>query len=236
MPFVGGQYGGGAGYGGAAGGFGGAAGLGGGAYRAGGGGDACGCDDACGAGGCGAGCGPGYDTTGVLSYVGTGGDYKQETTYTYVGQGAGDFDMVPVTTNLRPNICMCIIPLVVLLLLVPFLLYFLSQISSEPVTTTLPPIPAPTPPPPTPFPRPVLPPPAPAPRPPPPPPVIVRPPPPPPVIVRPPPPPPVIAPVTTSCPYDCNAGYFNWERGWPAGKKAYCCQTVHRGCPPAPPA
>merc|ERR1712154_678264 len=48
--------------------------------------------------------------------------------------------------------------------------------------------------------------------------------------------PPIVQPVTTSCPYDCNAGYSNWERGWPAGKKAYCCQTAHRGCPPAPPA
>merc|ERR1719242_2387820 len=97
----------------------------------------------CGAGG--AGCGTSYDTTGVLSYVGAGGDYKQETTYRFVGQGAGDFEMVPVPTNLRQNICVCIIPLILLLLLVPFLLYLLPQLSSEPATTTLPPIPAPTP-------------------------------------------------------------------------------------------
>merc|ERR1719242_2981382 len=73
-------------------------------------------------------------------------------------------------------------------------------------------------------------------RPPPAPPPIVRPPPPP--AVRPPPPPavapPPAAPVgTTSCPYDCNAGYSNWEKGWPPGKKTYCCQTAHKGCPPA---
>merc|ERR1712232_1306638 len=65
-----------------------------------------------------------------------------------------------------------------------------------------------------------------------------------PPVVRPPVPavplPPVAPPVppapvgTTSCPYDCNAGFSNWEKGWPAGKKTYCCQTVHKGCPPTP--
>merc|ERR1719401_1914300 len=106
------------------------------------GGDACGCDDACGAGGggCGtggAGCGTSYDTTGVLSYVGAGGDYKQETTYRYVGQGAGDFEMVGVPTNFRGNICLCIIPLLLLLLLVPLALLLLPQLStSDPVVTT----------------------------------------------------------------------------------------------------
>merc|ERR1711994_179467 len=63
---------------------------------------------------------------------------------------------------------------------------------------------------------------------------IMRPPPTPPVIVRPPPPPPVMALATTSCPYDCNAGYSNWEKGWPVGKKAFCCRTVRKGCPPTP--
>merc|ERR1712151_1348599 len=105
----------------------------------GGGGDDCGCGDG------GAGCGTGYDTTGVLSYVGAGGDYRQETNYRYVGQGAGDFEMVAVPTNFRTNIWVCIIPLLMLLLL-PLLLYLLPQLSSEPVTT-LPPIPVPTPPP-----------------------------------------------------------------------------------------
>merc|ERR550532_9012 len=98
---------------------------------------------ACGAGG--AGCGTAYDTTGVLSYVGAGGDYRQETNYRYVGQGAGDFEMVAVPTNFRTNICVCLIPLLLLLLLLPLLLYLLPQLSSEPVTTTLPPIPVPTP-------------------------------------------------------------------------------------------
>merc|ERR1712107_730550 len=39
---------------------------------------------------------------------------------------------------------------------------------------------------------------------------------------------------TTSCPYDCNAGYSNWEKGWPSGKKTYCCQHEHRVCPATP--
>merc|ERR1719220_1144432 len=86
-----------------------------------------------------------YDTTGVLSYVGNGGDYKQETTYRYVGQGAGDFEMVGVPTNFRSNICVCMIPLLMLLLLVPLLLYLLPQLSSEPVTTLPPVMPTPAP-------------------------------------------------------------------------------------------
>merc|ERR1712113_42735 len=81
---------------------------------------------------------------GVLSYVGAGGDYKQETTYRYVGQGAGDFEMVGVPTNFRSNIWICIIPLL-LLLLVPFLLYLLPQLSSAPETTMPPVIPTPAP-------------------------------------------------------------------------------------------
>merc|ERR1712056_67619 len=95
--------------------------------------------------GAGAGCGTNYDTTRVLSYVGAGGDYKQETTYKYVGQGAGDFEMVGVPTNFRSNICVCIIPLLLLLLLIPFLLYLLPQLSSEPVTTMPPVVPTPMP-------------------------------------------------------------------------------------------
>merc|ERR1712154_130976 len=66
----------------------------------------------------------------------------------------------------------------------------------------------------------------------PPPPAPVSRPPPPPAPIAPPPPP---APVfTTSCPYDCNAGFSNWDRGWPAGKKAYCCRTARKGCPAVP--
>merc|ERR1719411_2390789 len=204
----------------------------------GGGGDACGCDDACGTGvggACGmggAGCGTSYDTTGVLSYVGAGGDYKQETTYRYVGQGAGDFEMVGVPTNFRSNICVCIIPLLLLLLLLPLLLYLLPTLSPvptpAPVLTTSEPydcksqglwsfdkkgwcckkygVGCPTTPPPTPAPRP------------------------------PPPPPPPPPPSTTSpCPYDCTAGYdewpMQWVKGWSGAKKLYCCKTAHRGCP-----
>merc|ERR1719491_168466 len=110
-----------------------------------GGGGNCGCDDTCGVGpgggcdaGCGtggAGCGTSYDTTGVLSYVGAGGDYKQEANYRYVGQGAGDFEMVGVPTNFRSNICVCLIPMLLLLLLIPFLLYLLPQLSSQQGTT-----------------------------------------------------------------------------------------------------
>jgi len=167
----------------------------------------------------GAGCGPGYDTTGVLTYVGPGGEYRQETTYKYVGQGAGNFGVVPVPTNFRCNIWLLIIPL--LLLLVPFLLYLLSQLSVTPVTTTLPPI----------VPTPVTtsepydchgqglwsfdqkgwccehygvgc---------------------------------PTKAPSTTSpCPFDCNAGYnewpLQWVKGWTGAKKIYCCKTAGRGC------
>merc|ERR550532_2578676 len=209
-----------------------------------GGGANCGCDDACGVGpgggcdaGCGAGgagCGTSYDTTGVLSYVGAGGDYKQETTYRYVGQGAGDFEMVGVPTNFRSNICVCLIPLLLLFLLVPFLLYLLPQLSSEPVTTM--PAPQPTEPydcnggglwsfdkkgwccqhfgkgctkSPTPAPRP---PPAPNPI---------------------PHPMPVIT--TSPCPFDCTQGYnewpLQWVKGWSAAKKIYCCRTAQRGCP-----
>jgi len=189
------------------------------------GGGACGCDDGCGAGN-GAGCGTGYDTTGVLSYVGAGGDYRQETTYKYVGQGAGDFATIPVPTGYRCNIWLLIIPL--LLLLVPFLLFLLSRLSATPVTTTT--LPPPPPPPvpttepydcnaagawsqehadwccehygkgcPTKAPKPVKP-----------------------------------ASTTSPCPFDCNAGYnewpMQWVKGWTGAKKMYCCKTAGRGC------
>jgi len=202
------------------------------------GGDACGCDDGCGTG-CGAGCGPGYDTTGVLSYVGAGGDYRQETTYRYVGQGAGDFEVVPVPTNIRSNICLCLIPLLLLLLLAPLLLYLLPQLSSAPETTTFPPVPVPAPVT-TSEPYdchsqglwsfdqkgwccdhygvgcPTTPPPTPAPPP-------------------PPPPPPMPVSTTSPCPFDCNAGYnewpLQWVKGWTGAKKLFCCKTAGRGCP-----
>merc|ERR1711963_919867 len=155
---------------------------------------------------------PGYDTTGVLSYVGAGGDYKQETTYTYVGQGAGDFEMVPVPTNFRPNWCVCIIPLALGLLLIPFLLYLLTRSSTEPVTSTMMPIPIPTPAPPMPTRPPYVPPPRPPPAPPP-----------------PPPPPPAPKP-----PADPNCAVGS-PQTWQMGKKVWCCLHHHIGCPTTPP-
>jgi hypothetical protein len=40
---------------------------------------------------------------------------------------------------------------------------------------------------------------------------------------------------TTPCPYDCAAGFSNWQRGWSEGKKAFCCRTQGKGCPPTAP-
>jgi hypothetical protein len=37
-------------------------------------------------------------------------------------------------------------------------------------------------------------------------------------------------PTTTSPPYDCSAGYFNWIKGWSPNKKVYCCREKGRGC------
>merc|ERR1712050_680354 len=41
---------------------------------------------------------------------------------------------------------------------------------------------------------------------------------------------------TSPYPFDCNAGYqdlgpLQWVKGWSGAKKLYCCRTVHRGCP-----
>jgi hypothetical protein len=33
-------------------------------------------------------------------------------------------------------------------------------------------------------------------------------------------------------PYDCDAGYSNWEAGWSAEKKDWCCQEKQMGCAP----
>jgi len=81
-------------------------------------GQACGMGNACGAGG--AGCGVG-ETTNVLSYVGSGGDYTADTTYKYVGQGAGEFSVVSVPTSAQ-NWLWCIIPCILLPLLALLLL------------------------------------------------------------------------------------------------------------------
>lgn len=36
---------------------------------------------------------------------------------------------------------------------------------------------------------------------------------------------------TTSEPFDCEAGYWNWEKGWSDSKKHWCCDFQNRGCP-----
>merc|ERR1719356_2343261 len=108
-----------------------------------------GCGPACGAGcaeasGCGSGAGGGR----ILSYVGPGGDYVQETSYKYVGMGAGEFGAVRIPGR-GPNCCLCLlIPLGLSLLLLPFLLYLASPDTSTTTTTTTTPfIPPSTPPP-----------------------------------------------------------------------------------------
>merc|ERR1712014_30682 len=61
-------------------------------------------------------------------------------------------------------------------------------------------------------------------------------PPPPPIVIPSPPPPPAPMPIisTSSCPFDCNAGYdewpMQWVKGWGGAKKVYCCKTAGRGC------
>jgi len=35
----------------------------------------------------------------------------------------------------------------------------------------------------------------------------------------------------TSKPYDCEAGYSNWEAGWSEDKKAWCCDNEQKACP-----
>jgi hypothetical protein len=37
--------------------------------------------------------------------------------------------------------------------------------------------------------------------------------------------------LTTSEPFDCEAGYWNWEKGWSDSKKHWCCDIKSRGCP-----
>jgi hypothetical protein len=36
--------------------------------------------------------------------------------------------------------------------------------------------------------------------------------------------------VTTSLPFDCDAGYSNWHAGWSSAKKSWCCSHSNRGC------
>mmetsp|Transcript_81314 Transcript_81314/g.143462 ORF Transcript_81314/g.143462 Transcript_81314/m.143462 type:complete len:559 (+) Transcript_81314:101-1777(+) len=36
--------------------------------------------------------------------------------------------------------------------------------------------------------------------------------------------------------FDCNAGYWNWEKGWSGVKKSYCCAHENKGCHASSPA
>merc|ERR1711897_77377 len=58
-----------------------------------------------------------------------GGDWNAETTYKYVGRGAGEFEMVTVPTNFRQGWCYCVVAVG----LVGAVLYLLT---SSPTTTT----------------------------------------------------------------------------------------------------
>merc|ERR1719145_537352 len=79
------------------------------------------------------GCGSGVGGGTILSYVGPGGDYAQETTYRYVGAGAGEFGVVRIPGR-GPNCCLCLlIPGLLSLLLLPLLLWSLAPGST---TTT----------------------------------------------------------------------------------------------------
>jgi len=121
---------------------------------------AMGCGPACGAGcaeatGCGSGvgggsgcCGAGAGGATILSYVGAGGDYAQETTYRYVGAGAGEFGVLRIPGR-GPNCCLfLLIPGLLSLLLLPLLLFSLAPGSTTTTTTTTTPfVPPSTPPP-----------------------------------------------------------------------------------------
>ncbi|CAK0825627.1 unnamed protein product [Prorocentrum cordatum] len=167
-----------------------------------------GCGPACGVA-CaeGSGCGAGGST--ILSYVGAGGDYVQETTYRYVGMGAGEFGVVRIPGR-GPSCCLLVIPLGLCLLLLPLLLFALKKINcgeGDVVSWDVPKkvycclhegkgCPT-TPAAPSTMPMPVV----------------------------------TTARSTTSpCPIDCNAGYndldpLQWVRGWSGEKKLYCCKS-----------
>ena len=34
----------------------------------------------------------------------------------------------------------------------------------------------------------------------------------------------------TSLPFDCSAGFSNWQHGWSYAKRLWCCHHDHRGC------
>lgn len=174
--------------------------------------------------------------TTILSYVGPGGEYAQETSYRYVGAGAGHFGLLHFP-GARPGCCCCLLVPLLLLPLAPLLLLLWPQTTTS--TTSAPPITSMAPPelPTTSTPpmdceegeeaewtaqkkgwccdeegRGCSEPPRPAPA------------------------PPAPAETTTPCPIDCNQGYddldpLQWVHGWSAAKKIYCCRVHSRGCP-----
>lgn len=48
------------------------------------------------------------------------------------------------------------------------------------------------------------------------------------------PPPQHPAPSTSPLPFDCAAGFANWQKGWSLAKKRWCCQHQRKGCPAMP--
>jgi len=44
-----------------------------------------------------------------------------------------------------------------------------------------------------------------------------------------------IVPTTTEIHFDCNVGFQDWPHRWSIPQKVYCCITVKRGCPTRPP-
>lgn len=42
---------------------------------------------------------------------------------------------------------------------------------------------------------------------------------------------PVTTVSTAAALFDCTAGVLNWQNLWSAGKKMWCCEQTHRGCP-----
>ncbi|CAK0857155.1 unnamed protein product [Prorocentrum cordatum] len=192
------------------------------------------CGEECGTSSC---CGSGRETD-VLGYVGPGGDYAQQTTYKYVGGGAGQFGVVRMP-GASSSCCLLLVPLGFLLLLLPLLAWMFwpqtTTTTTTPlvVTTTTHVDPTTT--------------------------AIdcdagdedlwsdkkkesccdrtgkgCS------TITSPPPPRPRLpaAPPTTTtspCPIDCSAGYndmgpFQWVHGWSAAKKIYCCKVAGKGC------
>jgi len=95
----------------------------------------CGPGGGCGSGtGCGTGCGTGPPMGTAMSFAGGGnGDYVQETSYRYVGMGAGSHTPTPIFGP-RTNCC-CLLPLLLLpLLLIPLLYYLLTSSPTVVVT------------------------------------------------------------------------------------------------------